>query len=60
MVKDNMKLFSRRQIAGATQAKDLLEKLIFPSTVYFRAIISAGGVPGSDVSLKDVKAVKVI
>jgi hypothetical protein len=32
MVKDNMKLFSKQQIAGATQAKDLFEKMIFPST----------------------------
>ncbi len=34
--------------------------MIFPSTVAFRAIISAGDVPGSDVILKDVKATKVI
>jgi hypothetical protein len=30
-VKDNMKLFSNRQIAGATQAKDFFQKMIFPS-----------------------------
>jgi hypothetical protein len=36
MVKDNMKLFSKRQTAGATQAKDLFEKMIFASTVNFR------------------------
>jgi hypothetical protein len=34
--------------------------MIFPSTVDFRAFVSAGGVPGSDVTLKDVKAAKVI
>jgi hypothetical protein len=34
--------------------------MIFPSTVDFRAIVSAGGVPGSDVTLEDVKAAKVI
>jgi hypothetical protein len=55
-----MRLFSKRQIAGATQAKDLFEKMIFHSTVDFRAIKSAGRVPGSDVTLKDVKATKVI
>jgi hypothetical protein len=60
MVKDNMKLFSKRQIAGATQAKNLSKKMILPSTADFRAIVSAGGVPGSDVTLKDVKAAKVI
>jgi hypothetical protein len=59
-VKDNIRLFRKRQIAGATQAKDLFEKMIFPSTADFRAIISAGGVLGSDVTLEDVKAAKVI
>jgi hypothetical protein len=34
--------------------------MIFPSTADFRAIISAGGVLGIDVTLKDVKAAKVI
>jgi hypothetical protein len=60
MVKDNMKLFSKRQIAGATRAKVLFKKMIFPSTADFRAIVSAGGVPGSDITLEDVKAAKVI
>jgi hypothetical protein len=60
MVKDNMKLFSKRQIASANRAKDLFKKMIFLSTAYFRAIVSAGSVLGSDVTLKDVKAAKVI
>jgi hypothetical protein len=34
--------------------------MIFSSTADFRAIVSAGGVPGSDVTLEDVKAAKVI
>jgi hypothetical protein len=34
--------------------------MIFPSTVDFRAIVNAGGVLGSDVTLEDVKATKVI
>jgi hypothetical protein len=38
-----MKLFSKRQRAGATQAKDLVKKMIFHSTADFRAIVSAGG-----------------
>ncbi len=46
-VHDNMKLFSKRQIAGAVKARELYEKVIFPSTSDFRAIVSAGGVPGS-------------
>jgi hypothetical protein len=55
-VKDNMRLHSKRQIAGATQAKDLFENMIFPSTANFRAIVSAGGVLRSDVTLEYVKA----
>jgi hypothetical protein len=34
--------------------------MIFPSTADFRAIVSAGGVPGNDVTLKDVKTAKLI
>jgi hypothetical protein len=34
--------------------------MILPSTADFRSIVSAGGVPASDVTLKDVKAAKVI
>ncbi len=51
-VEDSMKLFSKRQIAGAVQARDLYEKLIYPSTSDFRSIVSVGGVPGSDVTTK--------
>jgi hypothetical protein len=59
-VKNNIKFFSKRQIAGANQARDLFEKMIYSSTADFRAIVSAGGVLGSDVTLEDVKAVEVI
>jgi len=59
-VQDNMKLFSKRQIAGAIKARELYEKLIYPSTADFRAIVAAGGVPGSDVTIDDVKAAEVI
>ncbi len=55
-----MKLFSKQQIAGANQARDLFKEMIFPSTADFRAIVSAGGVPGSDVTLEDVKDAEVI
>jgi hypothetical protein len=34
--------------------------MIFPSIADFRAIVSAGGVLGSDVTLEDVKTAKVI
>ena len=59
-VKDNMKLFNKRQIAGAARAKDLYEKMIFPSTADFRAIVSAGGIPGCEVTPEDVKTAEVI
>ncbi len=59
-VHDNMNLFSKQQIAGAVKARELYEKLIFPLTSDFRAIVSAGGVPGSDVTIDDVKAAEVI
>ena len=59
-VKDNMKLCSKRQIASAAHAKDLYEKMIFPSTADFRAIVSAGGIPGCEVTPEDGKTAKVI
>jgi len=59
-VEDYMKLFSKRQIAGAVRVRDLYEKLIYPSTSDFRAIVSVGGVPGSGVTTEDVKAADVI
>jgi hypothetical protein len=59
-VHDNMKLFSKCPIAGVVKARELYEKLIFPLASDFRAIVSAGGVPGSDVTIDDVKATKVI
>ncbi len=46
-VEDNRKLFSKQQIAVVVWARDLYEKLIYPSTSDFRAIVSVGGVPGS-------------
>jgi hypothetical protein len=58
--KQSRTTFSKRQIASATRAKDLFKKMIFPSTADFRAVVSAGGAPGSDVTLEDVKAAEVI
>jgi hypothetical protein len=62
-VHDNMKLFSKRPAVGANKARELYEKMIFPLTSNFRAIVSTGGVPGSDVTIVtigDVKAADVI
>ncbi len=58
-VHDNMKLFSKRQIAGVVKARELYEKMIFPLTSDFRAIFSVGGVLESDVTIDDVKAAEV-
>ncbi len=58
-VKDNIKLFSKRQIAGAVQTKDLYEKMIFPSTADFREIGRAS-ILGCDVAPADAKAAEVI
>jgi hypothetical protein len=57
-VHDNMKLFSKRQISRAVKARELYEILIFPLTSDFRAIVTADGVPGLDVTIDGVKAVK--
>ncbi len=45
-VEDNMKLFSKLQIAGAVQARDLYKKLIYSSTADYRAIVSVEGAQG--------------
>jgi hypothetical protein len=58
-VMDNMKLFSKMQIARAVQAKDLYEKMIFPSTADVREIVRAS-IPGCDVTPADAKAAEVI
>jgi hypothetical protein len=57
---NNMKLFSKLQIAGVVQARDLYKKLIYFSTADYRAIVSVGGVPGSDVTIMDIKAAEVL
>jgi hypothetical protein len=59
-VHDNIKLFSKHQIVGANKARDLYEKLILPLTSDFRSIVSTGGVPGTDVTIDDVKATDII
>ncbi len=59
-VEDNMKLFSKQQIAEAVQAQDLFEKMIYPSTADFRAIVSACGISGCKVTPDNVKAAEII
>ena len=55
-----VKLFSKHQVAGAIKAQELYEKLIYPSTADFRAIVAAWGALGSDVTIDDIKAADVI
>jgi hypothetical protein len=59
-VEDNMKLFSKCQVAEARKARELYGKLIYPSAADFRAIVSVGEVPGSVMTLDNVKAAEVI
>jgi hypothetical protein len=60
IVEDNMKLFSKHQVAGAIKARELYKKLIYPSTADFREIVAAGGILGSNVTVDNVKAAEVI
>ena len=59
-VEQNMKLISKRQIAGVVQARNLYDKLIYLSTADFWAIVSAGGIPGCKVTLDNAEAAEVI
>jgi hypothetical protein len=59
-VEDNMKLFSKPQIAGAVRAQNLFKKMIYPSTADFRAIVKAGGISGCKVTPDNVKAAEII
>ena len=54
-VEDNLKLYTKRQIAGATQARNLYENLLCPSVEDFHNIISTGRIIGSQVTLDDAK-----
>ena len=55
-----MKLFSKSQISGAVQARNLYDKLIYSSLTDFWAIVSTGGIPGCGVTLDNAKAAEVI
>ena len=59
-IEDNMKLFGKRQNAGAVRARNLYNKLIYPSTSDFWETVSAGEIPGCEVALEDAKAAEVI
>ena len=54
-VEDNLKLYSKREIAGATKARKLYEMLLYPSEHNFFNIINSGGIRGCNVTVEDVK-----
>ena len=53
-VEDNLKLYTKQQIARETQARDLYENLLCPSIADFHNIISTGGIQGCQVTIEDV------
>ena len=59
-VEDNMKLYTKRQIAGATKARNLYENLLCPSVEDFHNIISTGRIIGCQVTLEDAKTANKI
>jgi hypothetical protein len=59
-VKDNINILANSRLPVLLKQRICPNEMILPSTADFRAIISAGSVPGSDVTLEDVKSAKVI
>ena len=53
-VEDNLKFYNKRQIAGASQAKNLYDNLLCLSVEDIHNIISTGGIQGCQVSVEDV------
>ena len=53
-VEDSMKLFTKRQIAGATQARNVYKLLHCPLQANFSNIIHLGGIKGCRVTLDKV------
>ena len=54
-VEENKRMFNKRQIAGATNARNTYEALLCPSIEDFEAIIGSGGIRGSNLTTDDVK-----
>ena len=52
-VEDNLKLYNKQQIVGASQARDLYENLLCPSVENFHNIISTGGIRRCQVTVED-------
>ncbi len=54
-VAENMKLFTKRQIDGALQARHLYETLGYSSNADFESVLRAGGIGGCTVTVEDAK-----
>jgi hypothetical protein len=54
-VEDNLRNYTKRQIAVAMQARNLYENLLCPSWDNFHNIINMGGIRGCQVTVEDVK-----
>ena len=54
-VEDNKKMFSKRQVEGATAARNTYEALLCPSVEDFNSIIKMGGIKGCKLTADDVK-----
>ena len=59
-VAENMKLFTKRQIDGALQARHLYETLGYPSNADFESVLRAGGIGGCTVTVEDAKVAEKI
>ena len=54
-VEDNNKMFSKRQVEGATAARNTYEALLCPSVEDFNSIIKMGGIKGCKLTTDDAK-----
>jgi hypothetical protein len=59
-VAKNMKLFTKRQIDGALQARHLYETLGYPSNADFESVLRARGIGGCTVTVEDAKVAEKI
>jgi hypothetical protein len=54
-IKGNMSVYTRREVAGATKARELYEHLIYPGVRDYCNIIQTGGIRNCTVTLDDAK-----
>jgi len=54
---DNMKLFGKKQVSGAVQVRELIEKQLYTPTMDYGLIVNPEGIPGCEVMPEDVQGV---